>query len=236
MRVLRTATVGLGMGLLGLVLGSGAPLSAQTETLDEGSFRISIGGSEVGMETFSIRQNGSGADAVVIARGRVMVDGARGNQQVQANVQLSGPGLRPTAYEVEIKGDDAQGIRATVRGSRVAAQIVSPAGENRREYLVSDGAVLVDEGVAHQYYFLIRRAGDATSASIPVVMPRQSKQVMASVSLKGTESISVGSRTVEARHYVVQPAGSAAVDVWADAQGRIQKISIASRNYVAVRS
>ena len=32
-------------------------LEAQTTTLDEGSFRISINGKEVGTETFSIRQD-----------------------------------------------------------------------------------------------------------------------------------------------------------------------------------
>ena len=100
-----------------------APLSAQTETLDEGTFRILVSGAEVGMETFSIRRSGSGADAVVIAKGRVVLDASRGGQQIQANVQLAGPTLRPAAYEVEVRGGDAQGIRATVRGSRVSARI-----------------------------------------------------------------------------------------------------------------
>ena len=212
-----------------------APLAAQSETLDEGTFRILVSGAEVGMETFSIKQSGTGAEAVVLARGRVVLDASRGGQQIQANVQLAGPALRPAAYEVEVRGGDAQGIRATVRGSRVSARITSSAGENMREYLVSDGAVLVDEGVAHQYYFLARRAGGA-SASIPIVMPRQSKQVTATVTARGEESIQIAGRAVQARHLVVQPAGSAAVDVWADAQGRILKVEIPSRNYVAVRT
>ena len=211
------------------------PVSAQTETLDEGTFRILVSGAEVGMETFSIKRSGAGPDAVVMARGRVVLDASRGGQQIQANVQLAGPSLRPAAYEVEVRGGDAQGIRATVRGSRVSARITSSAGENMREYLVSDGAVLVDEGVAHQYYFLARRASGSTT-NIPIVMPRQSKQVTASVTARGEESIQVGGGSVRARHLVVQPAGSAAVDVWADAEGRILKVEIPSRNYVAIRT
>lgn len=214
---------------------SGGHLSAQTETLDEGVYRILVGGSEVGTENFSIRQNGSGPDAVVIAKGRVNLDASKGGTQINATVQLAGPALRPAAYEMEVRGGDAQGIRATVRGSRVSARIMSSAGENQREYLVSDGAVLIDEGVAHQYYFLARRAGTG-SVTVPIVMPRESKQVTATVTYRADESISIAGHNVDARHLVVQPAGSAAVDVWADARGRILKIEIPSRQYVAIRT
>jgi hypothetical protein len=209
--------------------------SAQTETLDEGTYRILVGGAEVGMETFTIRRQGSGADAVVLARGRVVLDASRGGTQVQASVQLAGPSLRPAAYEVEVRGADAQGIRATVRGSRVSARIASAAGENQREYLVSDGAVLVDEGVAHQYYFLARRAGEG-AVTVPIVIPRQSKQVMATVTPQGSESITVAGKSVSARHLVVQPQGGSAVEIWADADGRILRLEIPSRQYVAVRT
>ncbi len=208
--------------------------SSQSEMLDEGSFKISVAGTEVGLETFTIRQNGSGADAVVMAKGKVVLDANKGGSQVTASVQLSGAALRPAAYEVEVRGGDAQGIRATVRGSRVSARIMSAAGENQREYLVSDGAVLVDEGVAHQYYFLARRAG-AASINVPVLIPRQSRQVTASVTFKGDETVSIAGRSTPARHLVVQPQGGAAVDIWADAEGRILKLEIPSRQYVAVR-
>jgi hypothetical protein len=205
----------------------------QTASLDEGSFRILVNGVEVGTETFAIRQNGSGPDAVVIAKGRVVVD--KGGSQTTATVQLSGPTLRPAAYEMEVRDGDAQSMRATVRGSRVSARIMSSAGENQREYLVSDGAVVVDEGVAHQYYFLARRLGSGVT-SVPIVMPRESKQVNATVTSRGEETITVAGKSVTARHFTVQPAGSALVDVWADAQGRILKLQIASRQYVALRN
>jgi hypothetical protein len=228
----RTRTASIALGLCAMAF---LPLAAQTETLDEGSYRILVGGAEVGMETFAIRQNGSGPDAVVIAKGHVVLDASKGGTQINATVQLAGPSLRPAAYEMEVRGGDAQGIRATVRGSRVSARIMSSAGENQREYLVSDGAVLIDEGVAHQYYFLARRGGTG-SVTVPIVMPRQSKQVNASITFRGDESISVAGKSVQARHIVVAPAGSAVVDVWADAQGRVLKIEIPARKYVAVRT
>ena len=42
---------------------SSTTLKAQTVTLDEGSFRLRVGGQEVGTETFNIRQNGTGETA-----------------------------------------------------------------------------------------------------------------------------------------------------------------------------
>jgi hypothetical protein len=210
-------------------------LHAQTQTLDEGTFRILIDGTEVGMETFAIRQNGSGADAVVIAHGRIVLDAGRGGQEVQANVQLAGGSLRPALYDVEVRGGEAQRINARVAGSRVSARISSPAGENMREYLVSEGAVLVDEGVAHHYYFLIRRAG--TGATVPVVVPRISRQVSTVVTSRGAEDVSIAGGNAPATRYHVAPAGSAAeAHVWADAQGRILRVEVPAKNFVAVRT
>ena len=39
------------------------PLAAQTVVLDEGTFRLQVAGKEVGTETFTIRQNGTGDNA-----------------------------------------------------------------------------------------------------------------------------------------------------------------------------
>jgi len=214
---------------------SAAVAAGQTVSLDEGTYRILIDGTEVGMETFSIRQNGTGADMVVIARGRVVLDTGTGGQEVQASIQLAGTSLRPAAYDVEVRGAQNQRINARIMGSRVSARITAAAGENMREYLVADGAVLVDEGVAHQYYFLVRRAG-STGATIPIVMPRSSRQVSATVTVADNGSVTIGGQALAARHYVVEPAGGATVHVWADAGGRVLKVEIPSRKYLAIRT
>lgn len=217
-----------------LLLGA-AGAGAQTVSLDEGTYRILIDGTEVGMETFSIRQNGSGADMVVIARGRVVLDTGAGGQEVQASIQLAGTTLRPAAYDLEVRGAESQRINARISGSRASARISAAAGENMREYLVAEGAVLVDEGVAHQYYFLARRAG-SSGATVPIVVPRASRQVSASVSVAGSGTVSVGGQTLPATHYVVEPSGGVTAHVWADTRGRVLKVEIPSRKYVAIRT
>src|SRR5690554_8060772 len=97
-----------------LTLALAAPAKGQTVVLDEGSFRLSIGGREVGTETFTIRQNGAGQNAVIIAVGRVVVDGERGPQQLNSELQVAGTTLRPAAYEIQVKGGSAEQIKGRV--------------------------------------------------------------------------------------------------------------------------
>jgi hypothetical protein len=210
------------------------PAAGQTIQLDEGTFRILVAGREVGVETFSIRQNGEGADAVIIAQGRVVLDGAAGSEVI-ASVQVAGARLRPVAYDLELRGGDARRIRGSVTGSRAAARTVSPAGETMREYLVTEGAVILDDGVAHHYYFLAQRAA-AGAATTPIMVPRESRQMQATISLGGEESVSAGGTTTRGRRMTVQPAGGDVRHVWIDGRGRVLRVEIPARNYTAVRT
>jgi len=216
----------------GLLMAGSA--GAQTVTLDDGAFRLSVAGKEVGTETFTIRQNGSGEGAVIIAVGRVVLDADRGQQEVSSELQVAARSLRPAAYEVRVQGDGAQRITGRVVGGRFSAQIVSPAGESMREYLAGDGAVLADDGVAHHYYFLARRL-EAGAARVPVIIPRQNRQVIARVAVVGKERLTVGGQTLEARKVSVAPAGTSERFVWIDSQGRVLRLEIPSTGFVAAR-
>jgi hypothetical protein len=219
------------MGGLALALAAvaGAPAGAQTVTLDEGTFRLMVGGREVGTETFSIRQNGSGADAVIIARGRVVLN----SNETTSSLQLSGGTLRPAAYDVKLEGSEGRQIAGRVVGGRFSARIVSPAGENMREYLVSEGAIVVDEGIAHHYYFLGRRGGDGR---VPIVIPQDSRQVLAEVTVGGMEAVTVGGQSVQARRLTVRPAGGNERVAWLDGEGRVLRVEVPAARYVAERT
>lgn len=207
--------------------------NAQT-ALDEGSFRLLIGGREVGRETFSIRRAGSGPDAVIIAQGRVSLDGGPAPEEVATKLEVSGAAMRPRAYELNVRGEESRRILGQVVGGRVSARIISPGGEALREYLASDGAVLVDEGVAHHYYFIARRLEDAPFR-VPLLVPRLSRQVSAQVSVTGVEPVTIGDARIEARHAIVEMPGSPARHFWADRAGRVLRLEIPDRNYVAER-
>lgn len=228
--------LGTYIGIASLALLTAGPAAAQTVTLDEGTFRLLVGGREVGTETFSIRQNGSGADAVIIARGRVVLDSEPGARQLTSSLQLAGGTLRPAAYDVKLEGADARQIAGRVTGGRFSARIVSSAGENMREYLVSDGAVVIDEGIAHHYYFLARRLGGDASARVPIVIPQDSRQVIAEVTAGAQEAVTVGGGSAQGRRLTVRPGGSAERTVWVDGEGRVLRLEIPGSRFVAERS
>lgn len=217
-----------------LLLAATTILNAQTITLDEGSFRILVGGREAGTETFSILQSGTRADAQIIARGTVTLDTAGIAERLSATLDVDGQSLRPAAYQVMVEGTDQQRIAGRIIGGRFSAKILSPTGEQMREYLASEGAVLVDEGVAHHYYFLARRL-EGGSARIPIIIPRQNRQVSAEVAERGRETVEVGGRRIEARHLVITPAGGSERRLWVDSQGRVLRLEIPARSYVARR-
>ena len=207
-----------------------APLSAQTTVVDEGSFRLSIRGTPVGTETFAIRRSGTGDAATHVAQGRIALDSG---EQTRALLQVEGPDLRPSAYQIEVTGPEKQSIRGQAAGNRFRATIVSTAGETMREYIASEGAIVLDDGVAHQYYFL---AGSVDGGRVPIIIPRQSRQISASVSSAGTESIRVAGVSVSARRIVVEPAGLPQRIVWVDGEGRVLRLEIPDESFVAERT
>lgn len=220
---------------LALVLAAGtaaAPrASAQTAVLDEGSFRLSIRGTPVGTETFTIRRSGSGANATTVAQGRIVLDSG---EQTQAVLELQGAGLRPAAYQIEVRGGNRQNITGRAAGNRFRATIVSNAGEQMREYLVSENAVILDDGVAHQHYFIAVAVGEG--GRVPVIVPRQNRQVTAQVRVSGSESIQVAGRQVSARRISIEISGLDPRTVWVDAQNRVLRLSIPDQDMLAERT
>lgn len=223
------------LALACLFAGTAAGASAQTTTVDEGVFRVMVGGQEVGMETFSIKRSGSGNAAVTIAQGRVVLDRAGAGEELSTALEVTGTALRPAAYQVTVRGDEQQKIFGRLVGGRFRAQILSSAGEMMREYLAGEGALVLDDGVAHHYYFLSLRP-DVESFRVPIIVPRQSRQLTAQVTSQGTESVQVGGRSVQGRHLVVEPSEGPTRHVWVDDRGRVLRVEVPDRGYAAVRT
>ena len=213
-----------------LAVATATAATAQTAVVDEGSFRLSVRGTPVGTETFRIQRSGSGANATLIAQGRVVLDSG---EQTRALLQVEGPGLRPAGYQIEVTGPQPQKITGQAAGSRFRATIVSNAGEQMREYLASDGAVVLDDGVAHQHYFLAALDG---SGRVPIIIPRQSRQVTAQVTDTGSGEIRVAGQSVTARRLTVAPQGLPERIVWVDSQNRVLRLEIPSDDFVAERT
>lgn len=228
---LRTAPI-LTTGLCAL-FGFSTPLIAQTGAEDSGTFRITVNGRQVGSEEFTIRQTGVGASSEFVAVGRVQVLLPSGTLDLNSRLRSSGFQADPVTYEVSVGGDAPRRIVGNVGSGRFSARIVTPAGEQLREYVASSGATVLDEGIAHHYYFLARRTRDGR---VPILIPRENRQVMAQVTDRGEEQLTIDGNAVTLYRLVVEPEGGEARNVWVDALGRVIQVEIPDRSYLAVRT
>lgn len=221
MSVLRAAVAGT-------LIGAGA-LGAQVTTVDEGSFTITRNGQTVGREEFTIRSTPGARGAQFVARGTVSYTDRRLAPALSAD--SSGA---PLQYQVEVKAgaEMEEMLSGRVGRGRFSARILTPKGESAREYIVSDGALIIDDDVFHQYFFLAR-AGRA--GTVPVVVPRRNVQLSMQVSPQGEEQLSIGGRALAARRLLLTEPGGATRDVWVDASGRVLQVAIPARGVVAVR-
>ncbi len=210
-----------------------APLAAQAGTADQGTFRVLVGGREVGTEQFSIAQTGSGNGAVLLATGRVSLRLPSGSLELTPRLRATGVGADPVHYEVDVGGDSPPRIVGNIGGGRVSAKIVTASGEQLREYVASSGALVLDEGVAHHYYFLAQRLH---TGRVPVIVPRENRQVIATVSSRGEDAVQVGGASARLFHLVVQPQGGEEHHVWVDALNRVVRVQVPSRQYEAIRT
>ena len=208
----------------------GAPLSGQVATLDEGSFTITVNGERVGREDFRIRSTPGSTGPEVVATASVSYP----NRRVLPQMRADSAGI-PSRYVVEVK--DAQAGDERVDGSvfrgRVSARVKNSRGESANEFVVSQGALLIDDDVFHQYYFITRRQSPV--GPVQVIVPRRNTQVTMRVADAGTEKLAIGGTTLDARRYTIADPGGADREVWADAAGRLLKVAIPSRGVVALR-
>jgi hypothetical protein len=218
--------IGAAAALLATAVPAGI-VAAQTAPFDEGTFVVTRNGAVVGKEAFRImRSSGSGQLYTSTAQC------AWGDRRISPALSADAAGV-PLLYRVEVKngGDVEERLQATGRPGRLHAVLQTRTGESSKEYLVSSGAVILDDDVYHQHFFvpLARRSGRVT-----VVVPRRNSQVVGQVEERGSEKIRIDGREVSAVHLVITlPDG--ARDLWFDDGGRLLKVAVPTRGIIAIR-
>ena len=225
-----TAAMFRHLAVIALSAATATPAVTQVTTLDEGTFTISRNGVAVGRESFTIRSSPGGSGGPVVqARATVSYDDRRLTPVLKADSIGS-----PTEYQLEVRAgaNASEVLKGVIRRGRFSATMQTPRGENLKEYVVSEGALVLDEDVFHQYYFLAR--GNRTG-SVPVVVPHRNVQVVMRIEDRGAASVAIGGRSIAGRALVLIEPGGANREIWVDAQGRVLKVAIPSRGLVAIR-
>jgi hypothetical protein len=211
-----------------------ATARAQVTVVDEGTFTIAHGGQRIGRESFTIRKTAGPGGDVYVANATVDYDTQRLSPALRADQTFA-----PLAYQLEVRSGDEvkERLKGMVGRGRFTAQVKTPRGESTKEYIVADGALVLDDDVFHQYYFLAQRALKlgAAGGTVPVVVPRRNTQEVMRVKTVGSDRVAIGGTPVAATHLELTAPGGAARQIWVDAEGRVLKVSLDARGVVATR-
>lgn len=202
---------------------------AQATTIDEGSFTIMRGGTSAGREDFSIRSTPGIGGTIHKAQATVVLDGQR-----LAPALSTDPTGAPLSYQVEVRaGGQTERLTGQVSRGRISVHRQGTGGASAKEYVVADGALILDDDVFHQYYFVTTRSPGPVN--IPVLIPRRGVQTVMRLTSLGPDPVMVGGRSLAATHLVLSEPGGADRDLWVDAKGRVLKVAIPARSTVALR-
>ncbi len=229
---MRTPLLAKAIALLLLV--PPAEARAQATTLDEGAFRVTIGGTEAGSESFAIRRTQVGSEVQVYATAEIDLRVPDGRLDLRPALRLEGGEMAVTGYQVKISGQQQQEIFLELGDNRFVTRVHSERGEQQREYRAAPGTLLLDTGVAHQYYFLAARLPSG-GGTIPVMVPREGRQFELRVTDLGTSGLSIGGRSVEARHLRLE-GNQELRELWVDGSGRVLRLDHPASGYSAIRT
>jgi len=222
--------------VLSLVLLAGwlAPGSLQAQragqTVDEGTFVISRNGAVIGRESFRIVRSPSASGDVFRATAQL----ALGDQRVVPTLNADSTGA-PLSYDVAVQnGPDRQvRLQGRARPGRFSAMLRTRDGESTKEYVVPSSAVVLDDDISHQLYFVTlsgRRAGP-----VSVLDPRSNAQITANLERRGEATVEIGGTAVPAQHYVLTAPGIPRREFWVDDGGRVLKVTVPDRGIIALR-
>jgi hypothetical protein len=214
---------------LALPIATPAARAQTSAVVDEGTFLVSRGGTAIGRESFRIVRSPGAGGQVFLATGQSSIYGDR----IVTRLGTDSTGL-PVSYEADIsaRGERVNRLQGRGRPGRFSVLAQVKGRESARDYLLSNGALLIDQDVFHHYYFVPRLA---SHANVIAIIPRGNQQVTYALADRGAENLSLGGRTVQVRHYALASPSGGTQDVWIDSSGRVLKVSISERGLVALR-
>ncbi len=212
-----------------------APLRAQ-QIVDRGTFTLFVRGAPIGEERFVIRSERTGSTGVRYLAGaelNLKVDGR--TQRVSVGLEAMGPRARVRRYETEINGSEAETIVGTLARDRWRLDIRSPRGDEMKEFLVRDRAVVLDRHVAHLYFFAWKQLDSERSTSAQILAPRDRAQAFVIISDVGEENVRVNRRERLLRHVTLVGEGGKTHHIWLDGD-RVMLVEVPIDGFRAVRS
>jgi len=226
------------VSLLLLLFAPQGGVEAQGVVVDEGTFAVTLNGRSAGTEEFTIRRAGLNRDDAIFATGTVNLRRDGASQQVRSLLRATPDDGLPKCegtepcYQVDVEGPQALSLRLGVSGRRYVARIIDSVGEEIREFPAGPGTRILEADVAHLYYSLRDVSG---GESVPVIAPRDRSRATLVAGEPTSEQIQLGPNLIDARR-VEFTAGEDRRIVWFDRLGRVLRVSVPARGYLAQRT
>jgi len=214
--------------------GAAADKKARSE---EGEFKISFAGREIGSERFTIATSDDAVQSTSVVSFR---NPQNPQQKITLETRLGMSGrFVPTSYELK---SEAGGKTGTVVGRFSPNQVIfeySGTGDSvRRGLLVGDEYTVLDTNVFHHFTFLVRLfegKGKETGGRFEVVIPQENDSGFLRMKELEKETIVAGGKKIRCRRFQVD-SDAVSIELWADDQQRLQKIAVPDRKIEVVRS
>lgn len=202
----------------------------QAVVVDEGAFVFYLNGQRFGREQFAIRQVPGAEGMTLVSRSTITFDQSR----IESMMRTDTAG-QPIEFMIEAytNGELTSRTKGVTVGPRFVQRVTSASGQSEKEFRLARGTVVTDSESVYQYYFVARSRGDAR---VRMLVPRRLTGDSASITVRAeNQEVELGNGKVPARHLIVVDAAGIATDVWLDAKGRLLRVAIPSRGFVAVR-
>jgi len=203
---------------------------------DRGSFVFTIAGQQIGTESFEIRTQKGQVEASSKVDLRVAQEGKTMDFRTTSKLTLT-PDLVPQNYEWDQKGAQASKLEIDLRSTPATARYRTVAGgDDVREFDLPRNVLILDSNVIHHFELALmrfRRAG-GSKQTFPAFIPQQALPGSLSIEETGEESVDIDGKTRKLRHFVLTTE-NAQIDLWADGQDRLQKLSIPAARLEVIR-
>jgi hypothetical protein len=210
--------------------------AAPANPSDYGTFEISIAGKEIGVERFQIFPSGN----KIIAKAEIEIHTQEAGKTLVLHSfpkLILDSQLGPLSYTWVQKGVQNSELRIDFMTAPVKTHYHTVNGkDDNREFLLSKEVVVLDDNVLSQYEILVDRY-DKTSRgaqTFSAFIPQEAVPGQVSVVETANEQVRIGGKSESLRHLVVTT-DLAHIDLWADQQGRVQRVSVPAMQFNAVR-
>lgn len=204
-------------------------LSQSSARLDEGTFTITRKGVPVGREQFRIDRAPEQGGQIYKATGTTVVD----DRRVDTRLGTDSSGA-PVSYLAQVLENRLTVSALEGRGRTGRFSVVSRTrgGESAREYMLVNGALLMDENVFHHFYFVVKATGHER---VNVLVPGVAQQSQFRLEAGASETVEIAGKRLPGRKYSLVSEDGLARHVWVDSLGRVLKVSIPEKQLVALR-